>query len=143
MSEEAPEPAPRHRPAGVTFVLVLAWLAAMADLVAGLWLLLISFDKALFDGAPVTASLVRYWALVALLVGVLTALVAWALGRGSQFARVLTIVVMVFRLANALWALVAIQFVTLWPAVFDAAVALLVIVFLSNRAASDYFRKRA
>jgi len=86
--------------------------------------------------------MVRYWALVALLIGVLTALVASALTRGSQFARVLTIVVMVFRLANAVWALVAIQYLTLWPAVVDAALAVLIIVFLTNRGASDYFRKR-
>jgi hypothetical protein len=142
MTDEAQTPAPARRPGGVTFVLVLTWLAALADLVLGAWLLLISFDKAIFEDEPVTADIVRYWALVALLIGTFTAIIAAALGRASQFARVLTVVIMTVRLASALWALVAIQSVTLWPAVFDAAIALLIIVLLTNRSASDYFRKR-
>jgi len=143
MSEEQELPVvARQRPAGVAFVIVLAWLAAFADLVAGVWLLIVSFDDSQFDDTLVGADVVRYWALVALLVGVLTALVASALTRGSQFARVLTIVVMALRLANAVWALVAIQYLTLWPAVVDAVLALLIIVFLTNRGASDYFRNR-
>jgi len=143
MSEEQELPVvARQRPAGVAFVIVLAWLAAFADLVAGVWLLIVSFDDSQFDDTLVGADVVRYWALVALLIGVLTALVASALTRGSQFARVLTIVVMALRLANAVWALVAIQYLTLWPAVVDAVLALLIIVFLTNRGASDYFRNR-
>ena len=132
----------RSRPLGVTVVLALVWLAAFGDLVASIWLLIVSFDKARFALAPVGVEYVRYWALVALLLGVLTALVAYGLGRGSQFMRVLTILVMSLRLANAVWAMVAIRYVTVWPAVFDAAIAILIIALLSSGSASDYFRGR-
>jgi hypothetical protein len=85
---------------------------------------------------------VRYWALVALLLGVLTGLIAYGLAEGSQLSRVLTVIVMAARVASAIWALVAIRFVTLWPAVFDLAIAILIIAMLSTGSASDYFRKR-
>ena len=132
----------RQRPLGVTVVLALVWLAAVGDLVASIWLLIVSFDKARFATAPVGVEYVRYWALVALVIGVLTALVAYGLGRGSQFLRVLTMLVMALRLVNAVWAMVAIRYVTVWPAVFDAAIAIVVISLLGNRSASDYFRGR-
>lgn len=142
MSESERAAVERTRPMGVTFVVVLAWLVAFGDLVASIWLLIISFDKTLFATAPVGVEYVRYWALVALLIGVLTALVAYALNSGSQFARVLVIVMMSLRIANALWALAAIRFVTLWPAIFDLALALVIIALLTTGSASDYFRNR-
>lgn len=130
------------RPTGVTFVVGLVWIAAIADLVAGIVLLLISFNNARFHDAPVDASVVRYFSLVAIVIGLLTVMVAVGLAAGSQFARVLTVVVMSLRLLNAAWALIAIRYVTLWPAVVDLALALLVISLLSTRAASDYYRNR-
>lgn len=132
----------RKRPAGVTFVVALTWLVAFGDLVASIWLLIVSFDKTLFATSPVGVEYVRYWALVALVVGVLTAVVAYALQSGSQFARVLVIIVMTLRIANALWALAAIRFVTLWPAIFDLALAVVIIALLTTSGASDYFRNR-
>src|SRR5262245_44812029 len=140
MSESQDVATERRRPAGVTFVVVLTWLVAFGDLVASIWLLIVSFDKTLFATAPVGVEYVRYWALVALTVGVLTAVVAYALQSGSQFARVLVIIVMALRIANALWALAAIRFVTLWPAIFDLALAIVIIALLTTGGASDYFR---
>ena len=131
------------RPFGVAVVLVLAWVAAIGDIVAGIVLLLLSFDHARFTDDTVSASLVRYFGLVAIVIGLLTAMVALGLANGSQFARVFTIMVMVVRMVNAAWALIAIRYVTLWPAVFDLAIAVLITALLSNRAASDYFRRRA
>jgi|GEM_PF-2448799 len=142
MSESQEAATERKRPAGVTFVVALTWLVAFGDLVASIWLLIVSFDKTLFATAPVGVEYVRYWALVALVVGVLTAVVAYALQSGSQFARVLVIIVMTLRIANALWALAAIRFVTLWPAIFDLALAIVIIALLTTGGASDYFRNR-
>ena len=151
MSQE-PEPAPdtdstsalapRRRPNGITFVLVLVWIAAIADLIAGIVLLLMSFDDARFANATVTAEVVRYYGLIALVVGLLTVMVALGLANGSQFARVFTVIVMTLRLLNAAWALIAIRYVTLWPAVFDLTLAVVIIALLNTRSASDFFRKR-
>jgi len=144
-AEEASSPAPTAvpRPAGITFVIVLTWLAAMSSLVGGIWLLLISFDKSRFPDAADDVAVVRSFAFLALILGLLTVMVALALGSGSQFARVLVIIVMAGNLINAVWALIYIRGVTLWPAVAYATLALVIITLLSNRAASDYFRKRA
>ncbi len=123
-------------------MLILTWVAAIVDLVGGIVLLLLSFDKSLFSDTSVSASLVRYYGLIALVLGLLTIMVALGLSKGSQFARVFTILVMSLRVLNAAWALIIIRYVTLWPAVFDLAIAILIIALLTNRSASDYFRKR-
>jgi len=138
----AATPAPHRRPGGITFVVILTWIAAIVDLVGGIVLLLLSFDTSLFTDTEVSPTLVRYYGLIALVLGLLTVLVALGLGKGSQFSRVFTILVMAVRLLNAAWALIAIRYVTLWPAVFDLAIAIIIIALLTNRSASDYFRKR-
>lgn len=142
MTDEIELPTERQRPGGVTFVIGLVWIAAIADLIAGIALLIVSFDKARFAATAVTPELVRYYGLVAIVVGLLTLMVALGLASGSQFARVFTVIVMVLRMLNAAWALIAIRYVTLWPAVFDLAIAVAITMLLSTRAASDYFRKR-
>jgi hypothetical protein len=135
-------PLPVKRPGGITFVVALVWIAAIADLIAGIVLVLVSFNNARFQYAPVDASLVRYFGLLAIVIGLLTVMVAVGLATGSQLARVFTVIVMSLRLLNAAWALIVIRYVTLWPAVVDLALALLVISLLSTKAASDYYRKR-
>lgn len=142
MTDEIELPTERPRPGGVTFVIGLVWIAAVADLIAGIALLLVSFSNSRFVGTEVTPALVRYYGLIAIVIGLLTLMVALGLASGSQFARVLTVIVMTLRLLNAAWALIAIRNVTLWPAVFDVVIATLIITLLNNRSASDFFRKR-
>ena len=137
------EQAPAHRPAGVSFVVGLTWFVALVDLVGGIALFLISFNRTAFDREAVEPTLLRYFALIAIVVGLLTLLVALGLASGSQFARVLTVTVMVVRLANVLWALFAINNFLTWGLIAEAALAILIIALLTNRAASDYFRGRS
>jgi len=136
------EVAARHRPAGVSFVVALTWLVAVVDLIGGIALFLISFNRTAFDREAVDPALLRSFALIAIVVGLLTLLVAIGLATGSQFSRVLTVTIMVLRLANALWALFAVGNFLTWGLIAEAALAILIIALLTNRAASDYFRGR-
>lgn len=136
------EPVALHRPAGVSFVVGLTWFVALVDIIAGIALFLISFNRTAFDREAVEPTLLRYFALIAIVVGLLTLLVAVSLGNGSQFARVLAVIVMVLRLANALWALFAINNFITWGLIAEIALAIVIIALLTNRAASDFFRGR-
>ena len=131
-----------ERPGGVQFVVLLAWLAALGDLVGGVYLLLKSFGGDVFNSIGIEEDVLRYYAFSLLIIGAVTALLAYYLGKGNRGVRVFVIIVMALRLANALWALALLQHVTLWIAVFDAIFAILIIVLLSNRSASAFFRKR-
>lgn len=131
-----------RRPGGVTFVVILVWFAALSDIIGGIVLFLMSFSRTAFDTTEIDATFLRYFALIAIVVGLLTALVAMGLNRGSQFARVLTVTVMVLRLANAVWAGFAVGGFVVWGALFDAVLALIIIALLTNRSASDFFRGR-
>lgn len=131
-----------ERPGGVTFVVVLAWLVAMADVAAGILLLLHSFGTDVIASIDIKDDTLRYYAFALLVLGALTALIAYSLGKGSQGARVFTIIVMALRLANALWAILVFQNFTLWVAIIDAALAIAILVLLTNKSASNFFRNR-
>ena len=131
-----------ERPGGVQFVVLLAWLAAMTDIVAGGIFLLLSFGRDIVNSIDIDEDILRYYSLALLLAGAFTAFVAYYLGKGNRGARVFTIVVMALRLLNAVWALTLFENVTLWIAVLDAAFSILIIVLLSKKSASAFYAKR-
>jgi hypothetical protein len=90
-----------RRPAGVTFVVALTWLVAFASMVRG-FLALFGAD-AMFEGTDLTGSdaTVSGWVEIAL--GIVTALVAIGLARGSDLARLLVSALMGLRIVAAVW----------------------------------------
>jgi hypothetical protein len=142
MSDDTQQDLPVRRPGGVTFVVVLVWIAAIGDLMLGALLLLASFSTSVKNDASIDVSLLRYYSLALLIAGLITAWVASALGGRSQFARALVIIIMTLHIASALWALIAIRGFTLWSALFDLLFSLFIIGLLTSRQASDYYRGR-
>ncbi|MGC4174754.1 hypothetical protein [Demequina sp.] len=142
LDSPAPSPVPARRPAGVSFVIVLVWLAAIGDLIGSITLFFMSFDRVMMLESGVDVITLRYYTLVLLALGLATILVALGLGNRSQFARAFVVILMAARAASALWALIAIRGISVWSAVFDLALAVLIIALLTNRSASDYYRGR-
>jgi hypothetical protein len=142
MSDDVQADVPVRRPGGVTFVVVLVWLAAIGDLILGIVLLLASFSTSVKNDATIDVSLLRYYSLALVIAGLITAWVASALGGRSQFARALIIVIMSLHVASAAWALIAIRGFTIWSAAFDLLFSLFIIGLLTSRQASDYYRGR-
>ena len=103
----APTPMGRAvpRPFGVTLVVVLTWLAAIADFVGGIALLANAEDRSMRHDLGLTVTEMRWTGGVMIALGVVTVLVAYGLGRGANWARGLIAIVMCLHIAAAVYAL--------------------------------------
>lgn len=121
------------RPGGVTLVAVLVVINGVLDVLIGV--------LGLLGVALAGVAVLAFVPLVALVLGILTILVGVALLRGGSIARGITTVVLVLDLAFAVFAIVQnVGSSSLWGAVVSAALALIGIVLLWTRRASEFFR---
>lgn len=123
------------RPGSVTFVAVLTYLNGILDIVGGIVFLLTRDQVASGSaGAAITTS-----AIVSLLLGVVTLVVARGLLRGSTVSRALVAIVMVIDILNGVLLLFTPQVVTgaiqiLW--------SFLIVSLLFTRRANAFFTGR-
>ena len=125
------------RPGGVTFLASLALLIAFASMVRG-FLVLFGADVTALN--PVRPSTTYAW--LEIVVGVVTALVAVGLLRGSGLARLLVTALMVVRIITAIW--VAITFSGqggLLVSVLIGGIAVIVLLLLWNGRSDAFFTR--
>jgi hypothetical protein len=129
----------RPRPAGVTTVVVLTYVAAFVDVVGGIALVVGANDDGIRAATDATATTLQAvgWTLIA--VGVITAAVGMALNRGSRFARILVTVLMTIRLGTGFWALFGVGATVFAEALLSMLIAALVIGMLWSRSATEFF----
>lgn len=132
MSASTPVP----RPASVTIVVVLTWLAAIGSLISGALALLLS-DSALAEAGVERPTATTYgW--IEIVLGVVIALVAIGLGRGNTLARVLISGLMVLRIVIGIWAMFVLPNSIVTGAIV-AGIALIVLILLWNQKANAFF----
>lgn len=119
------------RPGGVTLVSILAWISGVLQLIGGIVLL---FAPAGENNAVTIAA----W--IGIVLGILTIAVGVGLWRGSPVARVLATIVFVLNLISAVVAMFTASG-SLWAALVNGLLALIGIILLWTRAASDFFRR--
>ena len=141
MLEEQMSTTSAVRPGSVTLVVVLTWISAILAIVAGAF--------ALFGGQQYLSELgwsageARIEGIVGIVFGLILALLASALGKGSKFARFLVTIVMLFRLVVGAVEAVALWGSTyMWAGVVGVVVALLVLWLLWNAKAGAFFARR-
>lgn len=125
------------RPGSVTAVVVLTWIVAVLTVVSGIALLLLS-DNVLKE-AGITKSTAATYGWVEIVLGVVVALVAVGLSRGSNAARILVSIVMVLRVAAAVWIALAVSTSARGTAIAAGVVAVIILALLWTRRANDYF----
>lgn len=131
-----------RRPWGVTFVVVLTWIAALVDLAAGLAFLWERFRPADLDlGVALDPDQLWIYATAAILMGLLTAAIALGLAAGSQLSRVLVLLLMALRIAGAIYVYGQHGAEARSAALGEGAIALAVILMLASPRASAYFRR--
>lgn len=122
-----------RRPGGVTLVAVLVIINGILELLGGV----LGLAGAAVGGAGVLAAV----PVLALVLGILTLLVGLSLLRGGQIARGLTTVVLALDLAFAVLAVFRdVGSSQIWSPVVSGALALIGIVLLWTRRASEFFR---
>ncbi|RDV44151.1 hypothetical protein DOE76_14000 [Leifsonia sp. ku-ls] len=123
------------RPGSVTFVAVLTYLNGILDIIGGV-VLLLTRDQV--SGAGGSAAITTS-AIVSLLLGIVTVVVARGLLRGSSVSRALVAVVMVIDLLNGVLLLFTSQVVT---GVIQILWSILIVALLFTRRANAFFTGR-
>lgn len=119
-----------RRPGGVVLIAVLAWIGAIAQILSGVLLLTGTLTV---EGIPTQSA----W--IAIIVGVISFLVAFFLFSGSRVARVLVTISFLLSLASAIYAMVSNPGNLVSP-IISAALAVIGLILLYTKAANDYFR---
>lgn len=127
-----------QRPASVTIVVVLTWISAILSIIGGLFAL---FSPATYVGElGWSENQIRLEGAIAIIIGLLIAIVANMLGNGSKFARLLVSALMVLRLiGGSLLAVFTIGSAAFWIGATSALIALLVLWLLWNAKAGAFF----
>lgn len=120
------------RPGGVTLVAVIVWIQGFLSALGGFFLMVgVNTPDATMTGFNVIG-------LISLVLGIVTIIVGVGLLRGSSTARVLTTVVLVLSIASAVYAMVTTGNVA--TQIISALLAVIGLILLYTKAASDYFR---
>ncbi|HXH34266.1 MAG TPA: hypothetical protein VNJ54_07615 [Plantibacter sp.] len=120
------------RPGGVTLVAVIVWIQGFLSAFGG-FLLMVGANTP--NG---TMSGFNFIGLISLVLGIVTIIVGVGLLRGSSTARVLTTLVLVLSIASAIYAMIATGNVA--TQIISALLAVIGLILLYTKAASDYFR---
>ncbi len=118
------------RPGGVTVVSILAWISGVLQVIGGALVLI--------AGAEVAGLAVIAW--VTILLGLITIFVGIGLWRGNSLARIIATVVFVLNLVSAIIAVFS-NPEAAWQPLISGLLALIGIILLWTRAASDFFRR--
>jgi hypothetical protein len=128
-----------NRPGTVTIVVVLTWLVAILNIVWGIVLLFNVDDLSTLAEYNADAQAARIWAIVLILFGLIVGAVASSLGKGSQFARFLVSLLMIFRIIADVFFLAQYGSVFLGGTVAAILFAFLVLIMLWTAKASRFF----
>lgn len=129
-----------HRPVGVTILMVLIWIEALIGIIGGIYLIIAHNNLDLRIELNRSADTILWYGIVTLVIGLITAWVASALGRGSEFARWLLALIAGLNLLSAIYSFIALDGVTRSSALVSGIVAVVVLYILfGERGSREFF----
>ena len=128
-----------HRPGTVTTVVVLTILSGVLDIIAGATTWALAGNKELQDVTDLTSGTITAVAIFYIIIGLATIAVGLGLRSGSNGARTLVAVLMVIRIIGAVGVLIALGSQNLAEVLAQIITAVLVLAFLYNRKANEFF----
>jgi hypothetical protein len=133
--------APVQRPGSVTVVVVLTWISAIFALIGAAILFVVAFTVDAPD-LPASRNLITTIAVIALIIGLVTAWIAYALSKGNDFARFLVSLVQVLNIGNQIWTWIQLGGNYVISAIINIAIAVIILALVWNRRASEFFASR-
>ncbi len=133
------QPHTAGRPASVTTVVVLTGLAGLVDIIAGAALWGLSRSNSLQELTDAGQSTIVIQGIGFMVLGVIALGLAALLGSGSKLARMLVSVLMVLRIAGVIWVVASTGWGQAGEVLPSALIAFVVLGFLWNRKASEFF----
>lgn len=132
-------PTPIKRPFSVTLLVVFTWISAILNLAAGAFVLIASFTG---DVDPDGATGLRIMALILLVAGLITALIASKLAGGSNGARILLTILEILTIASSIGAIAqGGNTAQQTGAVPSLIIAFIVLALLWNSKATAFFKQ--
>lgn len=128
-------------PASLSTVVVLTWIAAALDLIAGVVLVFSANSEAMQAAAGESASTVTIVGWTYVVIGLAVALVAVKLRDGSSFARALVTALMLLRVASGLWLLFVAGTHGMTEALLTLVISGTVLFLLWTGPTSEYFAR--
>ena len=123
------------RPVGVTIVAVLAWISGFFSILGGILMIISGLEVA---SMPREALIVA--AVISIIVGIVVIIVSFGLFRGSNVARIITTVVFVLNIINAI-----VQLFTgtqsVWTALLSALPSIIGVILLYTKPANAFFAR--
>ena len=126
------------RPGSVTVVVVLTWISAILVLVGAAILFGVAFTVDAPD-LPASRNFVVTIAVTALIIGLITAWVAYGLSKGNNFARFLVTLVQALNIANQIWMWIQFGGNYVISAMINIAIAVIILALVWNRRANEFF----
>ena len=127
------------RPSSVTTATWLIALAAVIDIVSGWALLILAGDVVATTAAGVEPKQVQIAAWLLIGVGVLTAVIASLISKGSNMTRLFVTVLMVLQVGGHIWSLVVGGNASFASAAIGIVIAIGVVVLLWTAESNAYF----
>lgn len=130
---------PNVRPFTVTLMVVLVWVNAILTFVAGLALVLGANNATILEqfNGEADAAKISGWTLLVL--GVIIALIAMGLSRGSRFLRMLLTILLVLRIASDVYLMFASNYDA--AALISMAFSFFLLWLMWNSRANEFFSR--
>lgn len=129
----------RTRPGGITFVVVLAYLASIFVVLEGILIMIDADELAQQLRSGMTEDQLMVAGIVTVVIGVIGILLTGALARGSNVVRILFAVWISFQIAAGLYGVVAHPGVQRGAGIVPLVFGIVILYLLFNRSAHDYF----
>jgi hypothetical protein len=128
------------RPASVSFVVFLTWFVAIVTIIGGVLLLFASESSLIEAGVSPSSADLQGW--ISIVLGLVIALFASALGHGSGFARLMISLLMVFRFVLGVFGIVVLWGTGhFWGTLLMTGFAALILYLLWNARAAAFFAR--
>jgi len=123
------------RPLGVTIVAVLAWISGFFSILGGILMLVSGLEVASMSREALIVA-----AVISIIVGVIVILVSFGLFRGNNTARIITTVVFVLNIVNAVVQMFS-GTQSLWTALLSALPSIIGVILLYTKSANAFFTR--
>ena len=128
-----------ERPSSVKTVVWLVGLAALIDIVSAWALFILAGDVSTLAARDLSSGQVMGAAYLLVITGVLTAVIASLIGKGSNITRLLVSVLMVLHVGGHVWQLVVGGNQSLASSIVGIAIAIAILILLWNTESNAYF----
>jgi holin-like protein len=130
----------RHRPVGITVIVVLMWIQGIFGIIAGLVAFFERNDVELRGYWDASSGTITAWGIIAILVGLATIFLAVSLGRGSNVVRIFVGVIAAFNFGVGVWGLFAFAGTAWANAIWQMIIAGVVLYILfGSRSSQEFF----